>query len=1597
MEGINSFEKGLHRSNSPQEQPEGSYVDALNWIRNDSGRLINEELEELVQTLPNYILVGYTPINDEFICFFQVGTNSEIGIFNKNKSPNYTPVFNDINHPSYKLNFGSSIDCVARIVSLATNPATSGDLVVYFVEENNPMRRFNISEYISKPNIYNTIEDFNLLLEYKMPYCALDIIQDGGGLSSGVYSIVLRYRTTENNKTICNIPTKFLSIIDENPANLSSYNRTGQYSDFFDGCPPGTATTKSIKITTKHVDENYPYIEPIIITYTGIANNLVIKSLGIYANKENNEILFSSLQQLRDDVPTTEISENAFFYESAECIEQKDNVLVLSNLTSKKYDDTFQKVANDIELYWEIEKYSLNSTRFINSYQIKTGNPSQDWEYTTKNPNNSITRGGLPTGEFYRYVTDATDYWNTNIYQEPTTKKGFQRGEVYSFSITPIYKDGSLGFAYHIPGKPADTTKPKRLKAWLSSNKYPDYMKKYGINNTDQIQHHQMPDFEETPRLGGHNFKSDNIYNGSDINVLRVKATNIDLTKYNLKDSIQGYIIGYQQRNSDVNTRIIDYGFVRPYLQAVEGAPQYRNGMFSGSAYYSTEGFHWSSTAAIERFSPYYMYHSADTTFLGREIKSSYKIEKIGYAINGVPNYNTNDGVGVKSYLTQNLGLGMVDVNGTLFYPDDFNDFIWIRELFTASNVSNTSLTPDRTINTTNNTRPIYSFTSIPVNNSKYVAAQYVLYVKTMASRYALVDVKTVPIVTLGLKDISVVTTNEFRRLFFTSTTSDDFGYEGSGTDVIVYEGTSRLNYDAVGTSNGTWRISSVTSSKITIPAPSIELDTASGKNFARYGDFSNMTTANGTVNFININITGKKTDGTAFTKTTTLSRLHSLKNQATTLVLPKYFPANDVINYNLQIYKTVSGTNEDPNIIVYQDGTNAVFIPQIYKSRLPLLIYKSVTNAGNAAGFLFFEEGNFKLNKSTAQNIVNTQLVPNVYDSQGVTRIGADITLNQCAQYWHITIPDGVGLINDDDLTFGDFRSPQQFYYTQVENDSGNQDFFEIERNININLAIARIINPVNFQYGPLSSAEYAPLLTRFDDENLDVLGSNSLTLEGDTYICKTFMRRYDNFKSNGNNSGSNNTPQSFQAQMLIGFYCESRNNLALRYKEVDGAEYYPKNRDIISNDPNNLGIMNRELHTITFPYNKQYSAVNNVKVSVTIPDFFKEVTKFPNRSIYSYTALESDIVDRYRIFPPIQFHDIPKDRGEIKDTFVFNNTFFHHTEYGLWQSFFNPNTIQSTSQGEVVLGNSGIFKIPSKLILDIKGGYMGTNDKSGTNTPFGRVFLDHYQGKVFLFAGEAPVEISDLGLFSFFREFVNTTDKYSMGYNWANKRLLISNITQEKAISFYPKTQTWTSLHDFAPTAYLTLNGSSYAWQDTGTSFYNLSNSNDRRKNSYITFVENTQPDAFKRFDRIEMNTMSGGSGGIVNPGSIPDATNYTFNNNSFTHIHTWTDRQNSTELVFAYSNDYNTNFLNSYDPSKVPVNYYRSSFHAEFPLDAVIDPYKNIFDDRLLPQGNLDINADFRTHMKGKFLYTKLSYKDNKPLVLNYVKTFFKPTVA
>jgi hypothetical protein len=1302
MEGINRFEKGLHRTNSPVEQPEGSYVDAYNWIRNDSGRLVNEELEEVIKKLTDakgYEFLGSCPVNNSFICFFKQNANdgnfySEIGLFENGV---YTRVFNDFfTNPSYLLNFNNHIDSVARIVS-------TGDTIVYFVEEGNKPRRFNLTAFQNEVNpytseLYNTVEDWNLQLTFKMPYATYSV-ERNGTLPTGTYSFAFRYATDENNKTTFNIPSRFFNI-----ANNSQDN-----NDTVTGDLPQTSSNQNIVMSLQNLDTNYPYIEVVVITYLGLTNVLSIKSLGLFENKNNLQINFNSASQYLQDVSESALLEMPINVNSATCIEQKDNILILSNITSKKYDVGFQEfVANNINLSWEIEKKPVDIRRNITG--VRKINGSLNWP--------QFFLGSGTRQYSYIYGTQSKDeisrdqnFQQSNVYQDPQVLKGFQRGEVYSFSITPIYKDGSIGFAYHIPGNL--TANGTQLKAWKSDYEYTPIYKK--ANLIGPIRHHQMPDYNECGYVGDTDY----------INILKVKVTNINFTDEQ-KRNIQGYIIGYQPRNNEVNTRIVDNGFSRPYLQNEFNKDKYIGTLWTGSVIHvenlgsndtdeSRSAYTWATNWSGNQ--EYVMYHSPDSLLDKQKIKAGYKVERVGY-----------------------------------------------------------------------------------------------------------------------------------------------------GNNVIIHSGNKTVD-----------------------------------KNYFEQ--------------YIN------KGDTPYYVKMT----------------LPICTNSND-----------------------------------------------NVTDAKLYVN-MFFEFNDFVSNKGNLVRIDTAEYVPFIGAENPIT-IDNKISLKYSSEYIHLKT-ESSHFYDPNSISQSGYFLDIQYSIDQIKN-AESQDSAKIfnpaigyilgDNTQRIGINLCRIINDNPQQYGTLENSEYTPAVV--------VLGNipTETYLEGDVYISKYFFNLNDSLLGKDES-------EKVDGHSMMGIYVESKNNYALRHTEDGKVPFYPNYKYLSNTDEANYGMFDNDWYKVSTGYNKQYSSLTGVKVNFPKPLFFNEIVNYNNRSIYSNQSFESELVDQYRIFSANSFHDIPRHRGVITDTFVFNNNFFHHTEYGLWLSYFNPNTIQSTTQGDVVLGNAGIFRIPSKLILDIKGGYMGTNDKSGTNTPFGRVFLDHYQGKVFLFAGESPTEISDLGLFSFFRDFVNTTDKYTMGYDWANKRLLINNITQEKAISYYPKTETWTSLHDFSPNGYLTLNGESYAWKDSTNSFYNLKNANGIRKEAYVTLVTNTQPDAFKRFDRIEMNTMSGGKGGLYSPGSVPNPDNYVFINKSFTTIHCWTDRQNSTELPFLYSHDYN--IMSQYYEDQVPANYYRSSFHAELPLDAVLDPYANIFDEA----NNTSTSTEFKSHFKGKFLYTKLSYKESNPLVLNYVKTFFKPSVA
>ena len=115
-----------------------------------------------------------------------------------------------------------------------------------------------------------------------------------------------------------------------------------------------------------------------------------------------------------------------------------------------------------------------------------------------------------------------------------------------------------------------------------------------------------------------------------------------------------------------------------------------------------------------------------------------------------------------------------------------------------------------------------------------------------------------------GLDGLTIISTNQAH-----SAPASSLGvvssYVGSGTTISVFEGITELSYDGVGTSNGTWTVSTVVTPAAAITVGSI---TDNGDNIT-VGDHSNMDNAEDIVT-ITYNISGTRTNSSPFTAAST-------------------------------------------------------------------------------------------------------------------------------------------------------------------------------------------------------------------------------------------------------------------------------------------------------------------------------------------------------------------------------------------------------------------------------------------------------------------------------------------------------------------------------------------------------------------------------------------------------------------------------------------------------------------------------------------------------------------------------------------------------
>lgn len=397
--------------------------------------------------------------------------------------------------------------------------------------------------------------------------------------------------------------------------------------------------------------------------------------------------------------------------------------------------------------------------------------------------------------------------------------------------------------------------------------------------------------------------------------------------------------------------------------------------------------------------------------------------------------------------------------------------------------------------------------------------------------------------------------------------------------------------------------------------------------------------------------------------------------------------------------------------------------------------------------------------------------------------------------------------------------------------------------------------------QYGDINQAEYIKCASIKD------LSSNPTDeiFGGDTYIgyfnvVNSSKLRYDlaiirlneigpinwadtNIRWEGVEVPPFTTPdlgRGGELKAMMGFFVESTKNVEYRHKISNGPTFWPveydtsksfDGRSVIYDQPFYLGHTNA--------YNKIYSKDNSI-LKYFSPSLISNQTtgtEFECRTIYSAEDNTDTVVDNYRLFPLLNYHDIPKNTGPIWDTFVENNVLYLHTPRSLWRTYTNdPTALVGSNNIELQIGGSGLFPRPSTEILTTDGGYAGTISQwAGCHTPFGYVFPDVYQGKIFLLS-QGLKEISSSDMTQFFTNldypyttttaipeidnpYVDKANYFGMliGYDFRYKTLYITNktwlsypVVEDFQKSYYTvsynfNTQNWVSFHDYCPSMYI------------------------------------------------------------------------------------------------------------------------------------------------------------------------------------------------
>jgi hypothetical protein len=421
---ITSFEKGLVIVNDPITQPEHSYPFALNAIKDspliNPGVLSNEKgFSRYLNLLANGdIVLGYQSLEDNSFVIF---------LYNEASSPKSKIC---LITPSTTTTNGGVISTVYSNNDLAFNKLYSikstyklnlkRERIVYFITDGSPIRSINVDD----ASLYSANLG-SLYPEYSTPIISPAVNDLGGALKTGAYQFFIAYKQNE-------IATSFTGLTKSTYILKAPQSITSKPNEEKGGSESEIPTSKSITLSFSDLDTAYSKFDlGVVVTLNSTSTPYIIKS-NVPFTSSTYEYIYSGTESLIDIADINDILVDTVIIKSAEVIAQKDNRLLLGNVTYQDIVLNYQSYANNIRVNWYDSETFSGCTDSLN---LRAGNSLTD-KYDTADK---------------AVVRQMTTSFNADV------PMSFMRDEVYALGIQFELKSGGYTPVYHIPGRAVDT------------------------------------------------------------------------------------------------------------------------------------------------------------------------------------------------------------------------------------------------------------------------------------------------------------------------------------------------------------------------------------------------------------------------------------------------------------------------------------------------------------------------------------------------------------------------------------------------------------------------------------------------------------------------------------------------------------------------------------------------------------------------------------------------------------------------------------------------------------------------------------------------------------------------------------------------------------------------------------------------------------------------------------------------------------------------------------------------------------------------------------------------------------------------------------